>query len=94
MIFFFTCGLIRVFVDGSNMRKKEGITAKFAELEKIVAGLSSDIELEEAVKLYEKGMRIATEIRTYLTETERRIRVIGDGGTVTEKEPDELGKPT
>jgi len=74
------------------MAKKEGIAAKFAELEKIADRLSGDTDLEEAVKLYEKGMRIAAEIRDYLTKAERRIRVIGEGGEVTEKEPDELGK--
>ncbi len=74
------------------MARKEGITAKFSELEKIAEKLAQDTELEDAVKLYEKGMRIAAEIREYLSQAERKIRLIAEGGTVTEKEPDELGK--
>jgi len=74
------------------MGRKEGVASKFSELEKIAERLSGDTELEEAVKLYEKGMRIAAEIREYLSRTERKIRLIAEGGALEEREPDELGK--
>ncbi len=74
------------------MARKEGIAAKFSELEKIAEKLSGDTELEEAVKLYEKGMRIAAEIREYLSQAEQKIRLISEGGAVEEKRPDELGE--
>ena len=74
------------------MEKKGGIAAKFEELEKIAEKLSDGSELEEAVKLYEKGMKLAAEIRDYLAKAEKKIQVLGENGTVTEKREDELGR--
>jgi exodeoxyribonuclease VII small subunit len=74
------------------MEKKSGIAAKFTELEKIAEKLSAGSELEEAVKLYEKGMKLAAEIRDYLATAEKKIQVLAENGAMTEKREDELGK--
>ncbi|HSA33487.1 MAG TPA: exodeoxyribonuclease VII small subunit [bacterium] len=74
------------------MEKKGGIAAKFAELDRIAEKLSGGAELEEAMKLYEKGMKLAAEIRDYLAKAEKKIQVIGADGSVTNKEEHELGK--
>ncbi len=74
------------------VEKKGGIAAKFAELDRIAEKLSGGAELEEAMKLYEKGMKLAAEIRDYLAKAEKKIQVIGADGSVTNKEEHELGK--
>ncbi|HNT29173.1 MAG TPA: exodeoxyribonuclease VII small subunit [bacterium] len=74
------------------MEKKGGIAAKFAELDRIAEKLSGGAELEEAMKLYEKGMKLTAEIRDYLAKAEKKIQVIEANGTVTDKEEHELGK--
>ena len=54
-----------------------------AELEKIVGQLeSSDLPLQESLKLFEAGVKLSRECRERLTEAERRIEVLmkdGDG---------------
>ena len=52
------------------MASKKTLTSKMKELEEIVKKLDDDPEIEEAVKLYEKGVTTAASIREYL-ETAR-----------------------
>lgn len=58
------------------------------ELETIVTRLESgDLPLEESLKLFEDGIKLARECRTRLTTAERRIEVLmkdADGAFVAE----------
>lgn len=75
----------------TKMEKKKKFSEKMAELEKIVGQLSSDIEIEEAVDLYEKGVKLARSIKSSLNEAEKKITVLSKEG-IKEKQEDELGK--
>ena len=60
--------------------------ASLGELEKIVGQLENgDLPLEQSLKLFEDGVRLARECRERLTQAERRIEVLmkdGDGNLV------------
>lgn len=47
------------------------------ELEEILAQLqASDTDVDEAVKLYERGMAITKELETYLKTAENKVRKV------------------
>lgn len=51
--------------------------SNLGELEAIVRKLEEgDLELEESLKLFEKGVKLARECRERLTRAERRIEVL------------------
>jgi len=47
-----------------------------AELEKIVNELDSDIPIEKALELFEKGMKLSGECEKFLSAAEQRIEVL------------------
>jgi exodeoxyribonuclease VII small subunit len=47
-----------------------------AELEKIVAELDSDIPIEKALELFERGMKLSTECEKFLNSAEQRIEIL------------------
>jgi len=64
------------------------------ELETIVRKLENgDLDLEESLKLFEKGVKLSRECRERLTRAERRIEVLmkdGNGNLgLQELQPDE-----
>ncbi len=70
--------------------------ASLAELEKIVEQLENgDQPLEESLKLFENGVKLARECRERLSDAERRIEVLmkdGDGKlNLSELSPDSSG---
>ena len=73
------------------MIKKRRFSEKMAELEELVEQLNSDIEIEEAVSLYEKGVKLAKEVRKYLGEAEKKIRILTEDG-MSEVDEESVGK--
>lgn len=67
------------------MASKKTLASKMKDLEKIVADLDGDPEIEEAVKLYEKGVKTAASIREYLETARTKVKVLTENG---EKEVD------
>ncbi|MGH7501547.1 MAG: exodeoxyribonuclease VII small subunit [Longimicrobiales bacterium] len=64
----------------------EGLEAKIARIETIVARLEGDrLELDDALALFEEGVRHARDAERVLRETELRIdRLVGEAdGSVT-----------
>ncbi|GBC80004.1 Exodeoxyribonuclease 7 small subunit [bacterium HR09] len=53
---------------------KESFEEALAELEAIVSKLEDDsVPLEEALKLFERGIRLAKKLKNQLTAVERRV---------------------
>jgi len=73
------------------MAEKKSLAAKMKELENIVEKLNKNPEIEEAVKLYEEGVKTAASIREYLESAQTKIKVLSENG---EKmvEPGKLGR--
>ena len=47
-----------------------------AELEKVVADLDSDIAIEKALALFERGMQLSNECEKFLSATEQKVNSI------------------
>ncbi|MFA6027453.1 MAG: exodeoxyribonuclease VII small subunit [Patescibacteria group bacterium] len=60
------------------MAKKEfNFTQKFNELEKITQELENgDLDLEVSLKQFEKGLKIASELKRHLNEAENKIKTL------------------
>lgn len=53
---------------------KTDYKALSAELDEVLAKLQSpDVDVDEAVKAYERGMAIAKQLETYLKEAENKV---------------------
>lgn len=73
------------------MAEKKSLAAKMKELENIVEKLNKNPEIEEAVKLYEEGVKTAASIREYLESAQTKIRVLSENGEKV-VESDKLGR--
>lgn len=73
------------------MKEKESLASKIKKLEKIVEKLSSNPEIEEALELYETGVKTATSIRKYLESAQTKIKVLTAEGEKT-VEAEKLGR--
>ncbi|HRZ79083.1 MAG TPA: exodeoxyribonuclease VII small subunit [bacterium] len=73
------------------MAEKKSLAAKMKELENIVEKLNKNPEIEEAVKLYEEGVKTAASIREYLESAQTKIKVLSESGEKT-VEPGKLGR--
>lgn len=62
------------------MEKKISLAAKMKHLEEIVEKLNGNPEMEEAVKLYEEGVKLSVSIKTYLEEAQTKIRILTEEG--------------
>lgn len=57
--------------------KKTDYKALSSELDEILSKLqSADLDVDEAVKMYERGMTIAKELEAYLKEAENKVTKI------------------
>jgi exodeoxyribonuclease VII small subunit len=65
----------------SKARKRQpDLEKSLAELEKIVATLEEgDIPLEQALKQFEKGIKLSRECQTALQSAEQRVQVLMNG---------------
>ena len=73
------------------MTEKKNLASKMKELEKIVSKLSDNPEIEEALKLYESGVKTAASIREYLENAQTKIRVLTENSEET-VEAEKLGR--
>ncbi len=62
------------------MVEKKNLASKMKELENIVEKLNTNPEIEEALKLYESGVKTAASIREYLENARTKIRVLTSEG--------------
>ena len=70
--------------------------SSFARLEKIVERLESgELELDEALKLYEEGTKLVKTCAGKLTEAEKKIKKLsrGENGKLTAEETDAFTDP-
>ncbi len=61
--------------------------AALSELEKVVTELDGDINLEAALGLFDKGMRLSSECEKFLKAAEQKVEILkrqADGSTVVE----------
>lgn len=70
------------------MSKEMGdFSQKFKELEKIAAWFEGDnFDLDEGLRKYEKGMKLAGELREYLEKVQNKVEVIKQGAHPSTKE--------
>ncbi len=62
------------------MTKKTDYRLLSAELDETLAKLqAADLDVDEAVKLYERGMAIAKELESYLKEAENKVAKVKAG---------------
>lgn len=68
--------------------KGKDFEAALSELEKIVAQLEGEVKLEEALKLFDRGMNLSQHCQECLVEAEQRIDILKraiNGNLVSEK---------
>lgn len=71
------------------MAKSKTFEESMAELETIVATLEKgDCPLDEAVKLFEKGVKISNECHKELDTAEQKIKILTENGELQEVEED------
>lgn len=59
------------------MEKKFNFAKSFEELEKIVQDLETgQVDLDEALKKYEKGLDLASQCQAKLKEVENKVKII------------------
>ena len=76
--------------EASNMSEDTGkdFEEALAELEKVVGQLEGEVKLEEALRLFDKGMQLSKSCEGLLKSAEQRIEVLkraADGSLSTEK---------
>ena len=62
------------------MEKNDTLSAKMKHLEEIVEKLNGNPEIEEAVRLYEEGVKLSASIKTYLEDAQTKIRILSEEG--------------
>ncbi|MBX9570575.1 MAG: exodeoxyribonuclease VII small subunit [Candidatus Obscuribacterales bacterium] len=68
--------------------KGKDFEAALSELEKIVSSLEGEVKLEEALKLFDRGMNLSQHCQECLEEAEQRIEILKraiNGNLVSEK---------
>ena len=73
------------------MASKKTLALRMKELDEIVRKLDNDPEIEEAVSLYEKGVKTAASIREYLETARTKVRILTDSGERS-VDSDKLGR--
>jgi exodeoxyribonuclease VII small subunit len=62
--------------EDTRMNVTVDFASTLAELEKIVTELDSDIPIERALELFEKGMKLSIECEKFLKSAEQRIELL------------------
>jgi len=73
--------------EDTGMNATVDFASTLSELEKIVTELDSDISIERALELFEKGMKLSIECEKFLTTAEQRIEILkrnADNSVTTE----------
>jgi exodeoxyribonuclease VII small subunit len=76
-------------VTNTNNKAEENIDfeSSINELEKIVGQLDSEVKLEKALKLFERGMKLSNQCESFLKAAEQKVEVLkrsADGELVLE----------
>lgn len=59
--------------------KKQNFQKQFAELEQITKSLESgDLDLDKSLKQFERGLKLAQELKKQITKTENKIKELKD----------------
>ncbi|MDD5800095.1 MAG: exodeoxyribonuclease VII small subunit [Coriobacteriales bacterium] len=80
-----------------NQKKIEDMSFKEAstELEQIVRSLEAgDLELEESLARYSRGVELLKSLRQRLANAEQKVRVLADATTADESVPDTTAAPS
>ncbi len=59
-----------------NRQTKNDFEAKFAELEKVVAQLEGEVKLEQALELFDRGIKLSTACGQFLQQAERKVEIL------------------
>ena len=63
-------------------KKKPGFESKIKRLEEIVGKMeSSEVELEESIKLFEEGMTLSKDCQGILDNAEQKVKVLTTSAT-------------
>lgn len=80
-----------------DQKKIEDMTFKEAstELEQIVRSLEAgDLELEESLARYSRGVELLKSLRARLADAEQKVRVLADATSAEEAAPDTTAAPS
>ncbi len=69
----------------STESKSTDFAASLTELEKVVAELDSDVPIEKALVLFERGMQLSNACEKFLTAAEQKVEILkrSSNGTVS-----------
>lgn len=65
------------------MSKNADFATSLSELEQVVAELDSDIPIEKALTLFERGMELSNECEKFLTAAEQKVEILKRTATGT-----------
>lgn len=63
------------------MTSTKDFASSLAELEKVVADLDSDIAIEKALALFERGMQLSNECEKFLSDAEQKVDILKRSAT-------------
>ncbi len=69
------------------MSKSTDFASTLAELEKVVGQLDSDIPIEKALTLFERGMQLSNDCEKFLSAAEQKVEILkrsANGNTTVE----------
>ena len=58
------------------MNQDKDFASILTELEKVVAELESDITIEKALALFERGMKLTSQCESFLNAAEQRVEIL------------------
>ncbi|MFH1891368.1 MAG: exodeoxyribonuclease VII small subunit [Candidatus Zixiibacteriota bacterium] len=66
----------------SEVKNKESFEETLQKLEKSVASLESgEVPLEEALKLFEEGIRLSRDLASKLSDAEKKVKKLTESGS-------------
>ena len=69
------------------MASDKDFASLLKELEEVVAELDSDIAIEKALALFERGMKLSSQCEKFLNQAEQRVEILkrsADGNVAVE----------
>ena len=64
-----------------STEKSTDFAGSLTELEKVVAELDSDVPIEKALGLFERGMQLSNECEKFLTAAEQKVEILKRSAT-------------
>lgn len=69
------------------MTTSTDFAATLSELERVVSELDSDIAIEKALTLFERGMQLSNECEKFLSAAEQKVEILKRSATGITTEP-------